>query len=74
LDYDYDLISGKVNYVYYQKGQDDQLVHKYTYDGDNRITQVETSTDAVTWTKEAQYDYYAHGPLAMSKLGNNGDI
>ncbi|WP_197060115.1 RHS repeat-associated core domain-containing protein [Sporocytophaga myxococcoides] len=71
MDYDYDLVSGKVNYVYYQKGQSDQLVHKYEYDGDNRITQVSTSTDGVNWVKEAEYDYYAHGPLAQAKIGRD---
>lgn len=69
LDYDYDLISGKVNYVYYQKGQADQLSHRYTYDGDNRITQVHTSTDGTNWTRDAKYEYYAHGPLAKTELG-----
>ncbi|WP_028978221.1 RHS repeat-associated core domain-containing protein [Sporocytophaga myxococcoides] len=75
MDYEYDLVSGKVNYVYYQKGQSDQLIHKYEYDGDNRITQVSTSTDGVNWVKEAEYDYYAHGPLAQAKIGrNNAEI
>lgn len=68
LDYEYDLISGKVNQVYYQGGQADQLIHRYSYDGDNRITQVETSTNGTVWTKEVQYDYYAHG-LAIAKMG-----
>ena len=69
VDYDYDLISGKVNKVLYQKDQPDQLIHVYTYDGDNRITAVKTSIDDVIFTKEAAYDYYAHGPMARTKLG-----
>jgi hypothetical protein len=71
IDYDYDLVSGKVNNVYYQKDQADQLIHKYEYDGDNRIVKVFTSRDAITWDRDAQYDYYAHGPLAKMLLGNN---
>ncbi|GAL86398.1 Rhs family-like protein [Sporocytophaga myxococcoides] len=71
MDYEYDLVSGKVNYVYYQKAQNDQLIHKYEYDGDNRITQVSTSTDGVNWVKEVEYDYYAHGPLALAKIGKD---
>ncbi len=71
LDYDYDLVSGKVNFVYYQKGKADQLIHKYSYDGDNRITEVRTSTDGVQWTKDVQYDYYAHGPLARATIGED---
>lgn len=69
IKYNYDLISGKVNQVNYQEGQSDQLQHRYEYDGDNRITAVYTSTDGITWTKEAKYDYYAHGPLAKTELG-----
>jgi len=69
INYEYDLVSGKVNKVYYQKKQSDQLIHKYSYDGDNRITQVQTSTDGIIYTKEASYDYYAHGPLARTTIG-----
>lgn len=69
LDYDYDLISGKVNYVYYQKDEPDQLIHRYAYDGDNRITEVYTSRDGIVWDRDAQYEYYAHGPLARVKIG-----
>jgi hypothetical protein len=44
LEYDYDLISGKVNRVSYQRGERDAWHHWYEYDADNRITQVYTST------------------------------
>lgn len=69
IEYDYDLVSGKVNQVAYQQGQTDQLLHKYEYDGDNRITAVYTSTDGVNWIKDAEYDYYAHGPMARTEIG-----
>lgn len=68
-DYVYDLVSGKVNYVMYQYGQTDQFFHKYTYDADNRIKEVYTSTDGYVWDKEAAYQYYQHGPLARVVLG-----
>ena len=68
--YDYDLISGNVNTVTYQKGSTDQFIHSYTYDADNRIIGVETSTDGVIWEKEAVYDYYKHGPLARVLIGD----
>jgi len=71
VDYDYDLISGKVNYVYYQKDSTDQFSHKYEYDADNRITDVYTSSNGSLWYKEAKYYYYAHGPLARVEYGNN---
>jgi RHS repeat-associated protein len=67
--YLYDLISGKVNYVMYQYGKDDQFIHQYTYDSDNRITDVHTSTDGYIFVKEATYSYYLHGPLARVELG-----
>ena len=70
IDYEYDLISGNVNKVMYQKDSVDQFVHQYDYDSDNRITKVETSSDNVTWDVEAKYFYYAHGPLARTEYGD----
>jgi|GEM_PF-1546603 len=74
IDYDYDLVSGKVNYVYYQKGEPDQFIHRYHYDGDNRITSVHTSRDGVVWTQDAAYAYYAHGPLARAIIGDSLEV
>ena len=71
IDYDYDLISGKVNKVYYQKGQPDQFVHQYEYDSDNRVKAVYTSPDDVVWEEDARYFYYKHGPLARLELGQD---
>lgn len=67
--YDYDLISGKVNKVAYQPGFTDEFYHKYTYDAENRLTDVETSHDGWIWEKDARYSYYKHGPLARIILG-----
>ncbi|QKX05219.1 hypothetical protein HN014_09910 [Aquimarina sp. TRL1] len=69
IEYEYDLISGNVNRVVYQKGAVDQLIHRYTYDADNRIIEVATSTDGYLWEKDAGYAYFAHGPLARTVLG-----
>ena len=85
VDYEYDLISGKVNLVRYQDGQPDAFYHFYEYDADNRITAVYTSRypQANTlinintvlcnslWEKEAKYMYYAHGPLARVEVGDS---
>jgi RHS repeat-associated protein len=70
IDYDFDLISGKVNQVWYQKNKPDQMIHKYSYDADNRITDVETSMDGYIWDKDAKYFYYEHGPLARAEIGD----
>ncbi|MFM2306289.1 MAG: hypothetical protein RLZZ367_958, partial [Bacteroidota bacterium] len=71
LEYRYDLLSGKVNQVIYQRGQPDQFIHRYEYDGDNRITDVYTSRDNVVEDHDAYYQYYLHGPLARTQLGGN---
>ena len=70
FDYEYNLVSGNVNKVYYQKGEKDQYVHRYHYDADNRITHAETSKDDVRFEKDAKYFYYAHGPLARTEIGD----
>ncbi|HEX5154745.1 MAG TPA: LamG-like jellyroll fold domain-containing protein [Parafilimonas sp.] len=67
--YRYDLISGKVNAVDYNPGNPDAFHHRYTYDAENRITNVETSVDSLYWDNEAFYSYYLHGPLARTELG-----
>jgi RHS repeat-associated protein len=89
MEYSYDLVSGNVHRMSVQTGEADQWHHAYTYDADNRITEVYTSTQTPLldisypsqsltnelagnsdWTLEANYFYYAHGPLARTELGN----
>ncbi|EOZ96875.1 ATP binding protein [Indibacter alkaliphilus LW1] len=70
-EYQYDLVSGNVNYVAYQPGTTEQLIHRYRYDADNRIEQVLTSTDGHVWSIDATYYYYPHGPLARVELGEH---
>ncbi|MGV3631915.1 MAG: RHS repeat-associated core domain-containing protein [Bacteroidota bacterium] len=70
IDYSYDLVSGNVQQVTYQKGRADQFIHRYTYDEDNRITIVETSGDGSVFEKDAKYFYYDHGPLARTEIGD----
>ncbi len=69
IAYNYDLISGKVNSVAYQPGAIDAFYHRYSYDAENRITLAETSADKVVWEKDAQYNYYKHGLLARTVIG-----
>ncbi|MES2618100.1 MAG: YCF48-related protein [Bacteroidota bacterium] len=70
ITYEYDLVSGKVNKVCYNVGSKDQYYHKYEYDADNRITQVNTSRDDLWWDNDAEYNYYNHGLLARTELGD----
>lgn len=69
ITYNYDLISGKVNGVNYQPGEIDAFYHRYYYDAENRLTSVKTSRDSVIWEEDAAYEYYRHGPLLRTKLG-----
>jgi YD repeat-containing protein len=71
MDYDFDLISGKVNEVYYQKNKQDQYVYRYAYDADNRIIDVQSGRDELTLRHDANYRYYLHGPLARTELGHD---
>jgi len=84
IDYEYDLVSGKVNFVRYQDGQQDAFYYGYNYDADNRITGAWTSPVALVDTltgsylmafisrQDAQYYYYLHGPLRRMELGTQG--
>jgi RHS repeat-associated protein len=67
--YEYELVSGNVNTVHYQKDQRDQLTHEYKYDKLNRLTQVYTATDKVYKSRQAHYFYYDYGPLARIEYG-----
>ena len=69
IDYNYDLVSGKVNQVTYQKDKGDQFLYRYQYDAENRLTQATTSTDGLTFKTQAAYQYYLHGPLSRVELG-----
>ena len=69
--YEYDLVSNKVTQVLYQEGQADQFYHRYSYDADNRLTSVRTSSDGVIWDQDARYTYFAHGPLKRLEVGED---
>ncbi len=71
FDYSYDLISGNVHKVSYQKDSVDAWYHKYDYDGDNRLVHAYTSADNHNWDMDAKYIYYDHGPLARVELGQH---
>lgn len=71
IAYNFDLISGKVNEVVYQKGFEDQFFYKYLYNADNKLTQVYTSDNGIIWENDARYSYYRHGPLARTEIGTD---
>ncbi|WAC02724.1 hypothetical protein N7U66_03370 [Lacinutrix neustonica] len=69
--YSYDLISGNVNEVHFNKGQIGEYRHQYSYDEDNRIIAVKTSKDGYIRDEDARYDYYLHGPLMRTEIGED---
>ena len=71
INYDYDLISGKVNKLEFNRGKPDQYFHKYTYDADNRLLEAFTSRNGSLWERDARYFYYLHGPLARVEVGES---
>lgn len=71
LKYNYDLISGNVKQVWYQDGKVDYFGHRYRYDADNRLIEVNTTKDNVFWDKDAQYRFYPHGPYARIEVGED---
>ncbi len=82
VDYEYDLVSGKVNFVRYQDNKPDNFYYKYDYDAENRLTEAWSGTQAAidpfggstlipgNARLDAHYEYYRHGPLARIELGD----
>ncbi|TDX02075.1 RHS repeat domain-containing protein [Dinghuibacter silviterrae] len=71
VDYQYDLICGRIDAVLYQVGKPDAYMQFNLYDAGNRVTDVFTSSDSVTIEHEANYSYYKHGQVARYLLGEN---
>ncbi len=68
---EYDLISRNVNKVCYNELAIDRFYHRYEYDEQNRIINVETSQDDIVWDSDARYAYYEHGPLKRKEIGDD---
>lgn len=71
IAYDYDLLTKAVRQVRYNEYSEDRFFHKYTYDEQKRLKETYTSRDGIIWDKDANYDYYAHGPLKRTELGED---
>ncbi|NIG52803.1 RHS repeat domain-containing protein [Chitinophaga sp. Cy-1792] len=69
LDYNYDLVSGKVNTVSYQSGKPDAFYHRYSYNAENEVITAETSRDSLFWENDAFYQYNRNHQLARTVLG-----
>ncbi len=54
---------GKMQEVRYQPDSLDEFRHRFLYDADNRLMEVLTSREGIIWDRDADYDYYDHGPV-----------
>jgi RHS repeat-associated protein len=71
IDYVYDLISGNMEEVHYQKYSLDEYRYRYHYDANNRLVRSFTTHNGDYWEQDAKYFYYLHGPLARRELGHD---
>lgn len=69
--YEFELLSGNMSRVIYQKDKQDQFTHEFYYDELGRPEEVFTTSDNVHKTREVHYRYYDHGPLARIELGDD---
>ncbi len=69
IDYQYDLLGNVLEMVYQRSDAGESFYHHYTYDADQRLSQVFTSEDGSDRTLQATYEYYLHGPLKRVELG-----
>ncbi|MFD2581625.1 RHS repeat domain-containing protein [Pedobacter vanadiisoli] len=71
IDYEYDFL-GNVLTVAYQKGNTaESFYHHYQFDADQRLLNVQTSTDGANKLQQAAYQYYLHGGLKRVELADN---
>jgi len=70
INYEYEPHSGLVEKVIYQKNQQDQFMHLYTYNQRDQLTQVETSVDGAIFTLHAEYFYDNAGTLVRTEIAD----
>jgi len=69
MHYEYDA-AGNIKKSIYQKDDDEYFEHRYTYDSGQQLSLVETSRNGVIYYQQADYNYYQHGALKRTELGN----
>ena len=69
IHYEYDY-KGNPSKVIYQKDKASELfIHRYSYNLNNALVKVETSTDNTTFITHADYKYYVTGELKRTNIG-----
>ncbi len=69
VDYGYDFLGNVIQIVYQRGIPQERFYHHYTYDEDQRLSEVFISRDGTQQTLQATYQYYLHGPLKRVELG-----
>lgn len=72
-NFEYDFIGNVTKISYQREDPSESFFHFYTYDADKRMKEVSTATSEHTACTEklAEYEYYLHGPLKRSELGED---
>jgi RHS repeat-associated protein len=71
IGYDYDLISGDLLGIDYQKGFPNQFFQRYTYDENHKIISTQSSLNGILWDQDARFTYYDHGLLKRMEVGED---
>lgn len=72
IQYQYDPANGNVVKVLYQKyNADETFVHKYDYNAIGQLTDVSTSVNDASFTKQAHYIYNESGALVRTELAES---
>ncbi|WP_264536624.1 RHS repeat domain-containing protein [Flavobacterium sp. N1736] len=63
INYEYDYRGNIKKALFHKNKADEMFVHQYSYDLNNVLIKVETSTDNINFTTQADYSYYKTGKL-----------
>lgn len=70
-NYLFDPHSGLMQEVEYQKGKEDQLLTKYSYNANQQLKRVYTSTDDEIWHQDQKNLFYVHGGMHRKEFGHH---
>lgn len=75
IEYEYNEV-GNIQKISYQKGEQDAYYHYYTYDADNRLAKVFSSSTDMGYAqsvanKRAEYKYYMTGSLKQYEIAHD---
>ena len=70
IHYKYDY-KGNISEVIYQKDNtDERFIHRYSYNHNNSLVLVQTSTNGTDFKEQAKYEYYKTGKLKRTEVAN----